>query len=219
MERNRRGLPCIALRFRSESRFVSVGNHVQFRFVSVGTQQTCAKFGGHMHMVDFAIQPQIEQPVDKRVDTRNIFQRARRIRDVLRLHMIARSNRDSHLFGDFASMLTETERGVDMHHVHSLKRGSEQRVARLGELHLLLLRHPTDQRHMVDSRRVFRRTNAYESDRMALPFQFLRPLQCRIRSAIASVSRRVDHHGDGQGALRFFLFRLRHALHPTPMAQ
>ena len=172
-----------------------------------------------MHMVDFAIQPQIEQPVDKRVDTRNIFQRARRIRDVLRLHMIARSNRDSHLFGDFASMLTETERGVDMHHVHSLKRGSEQRVARLGELHLLLLRHPTDQRHMVDSRRVFRRTNAYESDRMALPFQFLRPLQCRIRSAIASVSRRVDHHGDGQGALRFFLFRLRHALHPTPMAQ
>ena len=78
MERNRRGFPCIALRFRSESRFVSVGNHVQFRSVSVGTQQTCAKFGGHMHMVDFAIQPQIEQPVDKRVDTRNIFQRARR---------------------------------------------------------------------------------------------------------------------------------------------
>ena len=133
--------------------------------------------------------------------------------------MIARSNRDSHLFGDFARMLAKTERRVDVHHVHASERGSEQRVARFGELHLLLFRHPTDQRHMVDSCRVFRRTNAHKPDRMALPLQFLRPLQRRIRRAVTSVSRRIDHHGDGQGALCFFLFRLRHTLHPTPMAQ
>ena len=192
---------------------------MQFRFVPVRTQQTCAKLGRHMHMVDFAVQPQIEQPVDELVDARNIFQRTCRIRDVLRLHMIARSNRDSHLFGDFARMLAKTERRVDVHHVHASERGSEQRVARFGELHLLLFHHPTDQRHMVDSCRVFRRTNAHKPDRMALPLQFLRPLQRRIRRAVTSVSRRVDHHGDGQGSLCFFLFRLRHALHPTPMAQ
>ncbi len=97
---------------------------------------------------------------------------------------IARSNRDAHLVGDFARMLAETERRVDVHHVHASERGSEQRVARFGELHLLLGRHPTDQRHMVHSCRVFGRTNAHKPDRMALPLQFLRPLQRRIRRAV-----------------------------------
>ena len=56
--------------------------------------------------------------------------KARGIRDVLRLHVVAGRNGDAHLFGDLAGMLAETERRVDMHHVHTIERLAKQRVAR-----------------------------------------------------------------------------------------
>ena len=178
-ERHRRRLVRLALPLRREPRFVAVGDDMQLRLVSMRAQQARTQFGRHMHMVDLAVQPYVEQPVDERVDAGHIFQRPRGIRDVLRLHVVAGRNGDAHLFGDLAGMLAETERRVDMHHVHTIERLAKQRVARLGELHLLLLRHPADQRHMIDARGIFGRADAHQTDMMPLALQLLRPLQRR----------------------------------------
>ena len=133
--------------------------------------------------------------------------------------MVSGSDRDAHLPGHLAGMLAETERRVDMHRIHAQERRAEQRIARFGELHLLLLRHPAHQWHMVYTSREIRRPDADQTHMMPLTFQLLRPLQGGIRSAVAPVARCVDHHGDGQRSVGFLLFVLKHAPHPTPMAQ
>lgn len=170
-----------------------------------------------MHMVDLAVQPYVEQPVDERVDAGHIFQRPRGIRDVLRLHVVAGRNGDAHLFGDLAGMLAETERRVDMHHVHTIERLAKQRVARLGELHLLLLRHPADQRHMIDARDIRARRcppNGHDAPGAPAPAPTATPNSVPLpRFPDVSTTMAMVR------GLRFILLILGHAFHPTPMAQ
>ena len=182
--------------------------------------------GRHVNVADIVIQPMIEQPVDQMRQTRNVAQRACGVQHILRLNVIPGGYGYAHSSGDRRGSPTECERHVDMHHIRSAERATEQGIAGLGELHLLLCRDPGDQRHMMDTSSIYGSADAHQSHGMPLPFQLLRPLQRRIRRAVALVAYRIHHHCNGKrlvfmvlllrGVMHGLPHRLPHCLPPTP---
>ena len=197
-ERHVRGRVRIERLARGEPRRIPVGNHVHCALVAMFAQQARGHLGGRVDVVDALVQPLAEQPVEELLHTGDVAQRSRGIQDVLRLQMESGGHGDAHLAGDLRGATPEFERHVDVDDVDALERGTEQRVARFGELHLLLCGHPRDERHPVDAGRIFRRADADETHMMSLPFQFGRPLKRRIRCAVALVADRVDHQRNRQ---------------------
>ena len=108
------------------------------------------------------------------------------------------SHGNAHLVGDFSGTTAEFERHIDMHHIHALEGGAEQRVAGFGELHELLGGHPRDERHLIHARRIFGRPYTDKPHMMALPLQFRSPLQGRIGGAVTLIAHRIDHKSDSQ---------------------
>ena len=169
-------------------------------------------------MADAPVQPEAEQGVQKTRHPRQVFQRTGRIHDILRLEVESRGHGNTHAPRDLVRAPPELERQIQMHDIRSGERRAEQRIAWLGELHLLFGGHPGDQRHLVDPCRIFGGADADESDMVTLPLQFVRILQCGVRRAVALVADGVHDQHDGHGAIqdrpvlgaRFFVLVVSH---------